>query len=58
VDFLPALPSNALLPSSGFVFFPFFFFVFFLAVFLRGLAHDEPSADPTQMPLLQQVLRS
>jgi hypothetical protein len=51
--FSSPLPSKALLPSSGWLFFPVFFFVFLAALFLAGSAHDEPFAEPTQMPLLQ-----
>jgi hypothetical protein len=54
--FLPPLRSKFLLPSSSWIFFRVFFFVFFAAGFFAVSAHDDPFAEPTQMPLLQRVL--
>jgi hypothetical protein len=56
LDFLPALPFKTLLPSSGSVFFPRWFFIFFPAARRRSGRHDEPPANPAQMPMLQRLL--
>jgi transposase len=58
VRFLPALRTEAFLPSSGWHFFPVFFFVFFPVWFCGVSAHDELLAAPPQMPLLQSLVCS